>query len=1283
MGGDMNHLTQISPEKRPRKDGSRAGGDTDATAAISTLSIVSPRGCSDNSNQDNSSTVDSNGQSDDLYIGAENGGAAGHNSVLKSKQPESRSDESGDSKPGEQSDGGDSPADTPRPQRLLLACGNGSAGQLGIKGAGTVRHPTESSSDVLNRGGDDLNEVLSVSVSSLHTLLVRADGVVWTTGSNEFGQLGRSGQSTRILRPLQSLTQRIVQVCAGDRFSFARSNTGRLFSWGLNDTGQLGQGHRDTLLKPRPVKNIPGNRPIQQVACGAQHVLAVSNAGELLVWGSARFGQLGNGTYASSSNPLLCKFLTNEGVQGIACGHGHCLVLTAKNSVYAWGLNNFGQLGLGDNTNRLRPAEVTPLRVPSLAGIVSGSFHCVAFTKSGLVFAWGQGHRGQLGVGTSAPRSQPRPAVIEALRGTKITAAAAGLAHTFFLSDRRRLYVCGDHSNGQLSLPDSSTTAGDSTSHKQLFMTPVRCPLELQPQHSHLIVDEVFCGGNSSFIYLTTEHGSEARRDLLLEGSGQQINMERMRRKLEAYVTTDPGQQQVTAVRKAILAGFSSISVLNECTTDNANAKRSTAGGNKYASNGSLAHNAGLRPDFATIRKVYELIDQAGASEPAIPRTLGRALTSLMDALATFKPAAPEDLVCYHALFECPLLLNHANTYYDVLDSVLRSLMKLSSPLRKLFVEGCENYGPTHASNALRCLQNVITESALRGNTGAQVWRAATLLAELRKYKQHFSREKLKPELFYNDTLSERTNLEEEFKRWATQGSSVFTVCQFPFLLNPEAKRRLLRAEAHQHMSAAAYGARLRQFQRLQEVLTTVVAQQSGAQDPPPPPDQDTNTSAAQSAPATDAAEDSRASAPAAGPRVVEVPLVESDLLVLKVRRKFLLNDTLRELTRVLEMDGLHRLAGRPISELRKPLVVHFEGEDGVDEGGLRKEFFQLLMKEILEPIHSSPADTSQDQRQHGFFRWCADSQRYWFWPEKRDPAGAEGWLRDTMTMLGTLFGLAAYNGILLNAPFPEFLYEMIIDEGVLGKKGLQQKLALLHQIYPSEASSLSTLLNLSDAELEEVEQTFQITVQTLREEATAGGKSPLVEKLIDLKPDAANIMVNGTNRKEFCDLYCTYLLEKSVAAQLQPFRAGFLQVVGGKVVSLCSAAELSLMVSGHPLSLSENGLRDLEAVTKYAGGYTAQSPTIRWFWQHVHSPKTSDEWRRRLLLFTTGTDRLPILGLRSLRFVIQRAGDDQNHLPVAHTCFNTLDLPEYATPAVLKERLAKALEHVTGFGLV
>lgn len=134
-------------------------------------------------------------------------------------------------------------------------------------------------------------------------------------------------------------------------------------------------------------------------------------------------------------------------------------------------------------------------------------------------------------------------------------------------------------------------------------------------------------------------------------------------------------------------------------------------------------------------------------------------------------------------------------------------------------------------------------------------------------------------------------------------------------------------------------------------------------------------------------------------------------------------------------------------------------------------------------------------------------------------------------------------------------------------------------QIAGSVSQQIRGLLQLSDEDLAEVDQHFQITVPTLQTEVDTAG--PVIQKLVELKPGGANIKVNSSNCREFVDLYCKYILETGVETQLKPFREGFLNVVGGRVVSLCSADELSLMTNGHAF-MDGQGLEDLEAVTKY-----------------------------------------------------------------------------------------------------
>lgn len=98
-----------------------------------------------------------------------------------------------------------------------------------------------------------------------------------------------------------------------------------------------------------------------------------------------------------------------------------------------------------------------------------------------------------------------------------------------------------------------------------------------------------------------------------------------------------------------------------------------------------------------------------------------------------------------------------------------------------------------------------------------------------------------------------------------------------------------------------------------------------------------------------------------------------------------------------------------------------------------------------------------------------------------------------------------------------------------------------------------------------------------------------------------------------------------------------------------------------------------------FGPGYDKDHPTIRNFWSVFHDLSLND--KKKFLLFLTGCDRIPILGMKSLKLVIQKAGDE-NFLPVAHTCFNTLDLPNYATREKLRYKLMKAIQHTEGFGL-
>ena len=140
--------------------------------------------------------------------------------------------------------------------------------------------------------------------------------------------------------------------------------------------------------------------------------------------------------------------------------------------------------------------------------------------------------------------------------------------------------------------------------------------------------------------------------------------------------------------------------------------------------------------------------------------------------------------------------------------------------------------------------------------------------------------------------------------------------------------------------------------------------------------------------------------------------------------------------------------------------------------------------------------------------------------------------------------------------------------------------------------------------------------------------------------------------------------------------RKGFLLLCDGPVLRLFRPQELEVLVCGTP----HLDFKALEANAKYEGSFTAESKVVQWLWTVVGEMSLED--KRKFLKFFTGSDRAPIGGLRKLECTIQRAGPDNDRLPTAHTCFNTLLVPEYGSRGKLRALLHTAIQNAAGFGL-
>lgn len=170
--------------------------------------------------------------------------------------------------------------------------------------------------------------------------------------------------------------------------------------------------------------------------------------------------------------------------------------------------------------------------------------------------------------------------------------------------------------------------------------------------------------------------------------------------------------------------------------------------------------------------------------------------------------------------------------------------------------------------------------------------------------------------------------------------------------------------------------------------------------------------------------------------------------------------------------------------------------------------------------------------------------------------------------------------------------------------------------------------------------------------------------------------LVTNANRKQYVKDHIFWLTSKSIQPQYEAFSRGFYTCLDRTALSIFNPAALKSVVEGS----QDIDMDELQSITNYEDGFTADTPTILHFWEVVRS--FPDDKKRGLLEFVTASDRVPVNGLASIVFVIQRNGFDDTRLPTSMTCFGRLLLPQYSSRAVLEEKLGKAIENAKGFGV-
>uniref|UniRef100_A0A8P4G690 HECT-type E3 ubiquitin transferase n=1 Tax=Dicentrarchus labrax TaxID=13489 RepID=A0A8P4G690_DICLA len=352
----------------------------------------------------------------------------------------------------------------------------------------------------------------------------------------------------------------------------------------------------------------------------------------------------------------------------------------------------------------------------------------------------------------------------------------------------------------------------------------------------------------------------------------------------------------------------------------------------------------------------------------------------------------------------------------------------------------------------------------------------------------------------------------------------------------------------------------------------------------------------------------------------------------MKVRRNAVLEDSYRRILAVKRADLL-----------KARLWVEFEGEKALDYGGLAREWFFLMSKEMFNPYY-------------GLFEYSA-TDNYTLQINPNSGLCNEDHL-PYFKFIGRVAGMAVYHGKLLDAFFIRPFYKMML-----------QKPITLQDMESVDSEYFNSLMWILENDPTDLDLRFTIDEELF-------GQTHQHE----LKPGGAEIVITNDNKKEYIHLVMQWRFVNRIQKQMSAFKEGFFELIPQDLIKIFDENELELLMCG----LGDVDVNDWRENTKYKNSYCSNHVVIQWFWKTVLLMDA--EKRIRLLQFVTGTSRVPMNGFAELYgsngpqlFTIEQWGTREK-LPRAHTCFNRLDLPPYESFEELREKLHIAIENAQGF---
>ena len=343
-------------------------------------------------------------------------------------------------------------------------------------------------------------------------------------------------------------------------------------------------------------------------------------------------------------------------------------------------------------------------------------------------------------------------------------------------------------------------------------------------------------------------------------------------------------------------------------------------------------------------------------------------------------------------------------------------------------------------------------------------------------------------------------------------------------------------------------------------------------------------------------------------------------------------------------IDSFNRLAHVKPSGLMAPIHVRFLGEEGYDAGGVRRDWFTCLTKELFNQNYAlfmaTPGGRSHQPNPASYVN--PDHIPYF-------------------TFAGRIIARALVEGVNLDAHLTTAFCKHILQ--------LPLSLRDLETVDESLHQSLKWILD-NEFDPEDLDMHFTVDNEYMGRHET-----------IDLKPNGSNILVTNQNKEEYVALIVEQRLKKLISAQINAFCAGFYSVIPHEDIRSFTPNELDLLICGVP----EIDVEDMRRNCHYAHPYSENHPVVKTFFAVIS--KWNNESLAKLLLFMTGSSQVPIEGFRYFAMIDQpitiAPGGERGRLPVAHTCMNTIDVPEYTNVDELDAKLSFAVNNCDSFGII